>query len=208
MTVDQCTLDAEAFTETATCEETPSSGFDKSVITPGLPMIDVFLNKTKRANLVLMEEIMKNLTRSSFPMEDIGKNFSSLFNLLWNSNLPCFNNSKNPTNNFLLKKCMLYGKEQDCSKLFKPVPTDSGICCSFNQKDILKETEFSKLLKVKQNRESENETLYHAEIGVNKGLQLFVDQHSNRVTAGSVLSSSKYVERFLCNFHSTVFQII
>ena len=30
-----------------------------------------------------------------------------------------------------------------------------------------------------------------AEIGLRKGLQVFVDQHSNRVTAGSVLSTSK-----------------
>ena len=155
-------------------------------------MIDVFLNKTKRANLDLMEAVMKNITRSTFPMDEIGKNFTSLFNLLWNSNLPCFNSSKNPTKNFLLKKCLLYGKEQDCSKLFKPVPTDSGICCSFNQKNLLRESEFSKVLKIKQNREDEDEKLYHAEIGVGKGLQIFVDQHSNRVTAGSVMSTSKY----------------
>ena len=154
-------------------------------------MIDVFLNKTKRANLDLMEAVMRNITRSTFPMDEIGKNLTSLFNLLWNSNLQCFKSMKDPKAQYLLKKCTLYGKEQDCSRLFRPVPTDSGICCSFNQKNILRDSDFAKLLKIKQNREDEDEALYHAEIGVGKGLQIFVDQHSNRVTAGSVMSTSK-----------------
>ena len=37
-----------------------------------------------------MEEAMRQQTQSSFPLDQIGKNFTSLFNLLWNSNLPCY----------------------------------------------------------------------------------------------------------------------
>ena len=29
-------------------------------------------------------------------------------------------------------KCYWYGKEYNCSDLFKLRPTDSGFCCSFN----------------------------------------------------------------------------
>ena len=29
-------------------------------------------------------------------------------------------------------ECYWYGKEYDCSDLFKLRPTDSGFCCSFN----------------------------------------------------------------------------
>ena len=39
--------------------------------------------------------------------------------------------------------------------------------------------------------DDDDEFIHHAEIGTNKGLQVFVDQHSNRVTAGSIYSTSK-----------------
>ena len=39
--------------------------------------------------------------------------------------------------------------------------------------------------------DNDDEFIHHAEIGTNKGLQVFVDQHSNRVTAGSIYSTSK-----------------
>ena len=39
--------------------------------------------------------------------------------------------------------------------------------------------------------DDDDEFIHHAEIGINKGLQVFVDQHSNRVTAGSIYSTSK-----------------
>ena len=92
---------------------------------------------------------------------------------------------------------MLHGKEVDCAKLFKPVPTDTGICCAFNNKNVLRDSEYSRLLKRKQKNddveEEEEEQIHGAEIGVKKGLKVFVDQHSNRITAGSVLSTSKLV---------------
>ena len=90
---------------------------------------------------------------------------------------------------------MLHGKEVDCAKLFKPVPTDTGICCAFNNKNVLRDSEYSRLLKRKQKNDDveEEEQIHGAEIGVKKGLKVFVDQHSNRITAGSVLSTSKLV---------------
>ena len=33
---------------------------------------------------------MRRHTRATFPLDQIGKNFTSLFNLLWHSNLPCY----------------------------------------------------------------------------------------------------------------------
>ena len=95
---------------------------------------------------------------------------------------------------------MLHGKEVDCAKLFKPVPTDTGICCAFNNKNVLRDSEYSRLLRRRQSEdrilggddeEEDEEHIHRAEIGVKKGLQVFIDQHSNRVTAGSVLSTSK-----------------
>ena len=165
-----------------------------------MPMIDIFINKTKRQDVQKMQEVMRSQMRSEFPIEDISKNFSSLFNLLWNSNLPCFSKNDTPGSDHLLKKCILHGQGVDCSRLFKPVPTDMGICCSFNHKNVLKDSEFQQLLQHKQmnrqmNSKIENEDqTYLAEIGVGRGLQVFVDQHSNRISAGSVLSASRCVK--------------
>ena len=105
-----------------------------------------------------------------------------------------------PGSEHLLQKCVLHGKEVDCAKLFKPVPTDTGICCAFNNKNVLRDSEYSRLLRRRQSEdkildgddeEEDEEHIHRAEIGVKKGLQVFIDQHSNRVTAGSVLSTSK-----------------
>ena len=91
-----CQLGAQAFTTEPKCEDAPPPGPDSApapapeLVTPGLPPIDLFLNRAKRANLLQMEEAMRQQTQSSFPLDQIGKNFTSLFNLLWNSNLPCY----------------------------------------------------------------------------------------------------------------------
>ena len=126
------------------------------------------------------------------------KKFSSLFNLLWYSSLPCHSNDGSPRSEFLLKKCLLHGSEVDCTKIFKPIPTDMGICCSFNHQNMLKDSEFSQLLKNKQNGNDDydDKIIHLAEIGGNMGLQVFVDQHSNRVTAGSISSATKYHKQF------------
>ena len=162
-----------------------------------LPMIDLFLNESKRENLKKMEKIMKDIMNANFPVEEIGKNFSSLFHLLWPSSLPCHSAEDSPGSEHLLKKCLLYGQEVDCANLFKPVPTDMGICCAFNHKNVLRDSEFLQLLKKKQEvfkRADKYDEIHLAEIGLGKGLQVFVDQHSNRVTAGSVLSTSRYLD--------------
>ena len=58
-TKDQCSLEAEYFTSEKSCQNSSSSGFDKEIISKDLPMIDVFLNKDKRNDLLLMEEVMR-----------------------------------------------------------------------------------------------------------------------------------------------------
>ena len=119
---------------------------------------------------------------------------SAACSTLWQSSLPCHSAEDSPGSEHLLKRCLLYGQEVDCANLFRPVPTDMGICCSFNHKNVLRDSEFLQLLKRKQEvfkRADKYDEIHLAEIGLGKGLQVFVDQHSNRVTAGSILSTSK-----------------
>ena len=52
-------MDAEYFKSEKSCQNSSSTGFDKEIINKDLPMIDVFLNKEKRRNLLLMEEVMR-----------------------------------------------------------------------------------------------------------------------------------------------------
>ena len=59
-TNDQCSLDAEYFTSEKSCQNSSTTGFDKEIINEDLPMIDVFLNKDKRKDLLLMEEVMRS----------------------------------------------------------------------------------------------------------------------------------------------------
>ena len=86
-----------------------------------LPLIDIFLNKAKREDVQKMEAVMKELVNANFPVQQIGKNFSSLFNLLWTSSLPCFSKNNTAYSDHLLKKCVLHGKEVDCSKIFRTI---------------------------------------------------------------------------------------
>ena len=57
ITKNQCSVDAEYFTREKSCQTSSSSGFNKEIINKDL--IDVFLNKEKRKNLLLMEEVMR-----------------------------------------------------------------------------------------------------------------------------------------------------
>ena len=157
-----------------------------------------------------MQKIIIDLVRANFPFDQIGQNFPSLFNLLWHSNLPCTNKDDNPGSEYLLKKCLLHGEEVDCASIFTPVPTDLGICCSFNHRNVLRDSEFSRILKMKQNIKVEDaeDEIYFAEIGEAMGLQVYVDQHSNRVTAGSVFSTSRQVSVMPISFELVPLSVI
>ena len=193
-TVDQCQAQDDTWKSSAECGTSVLDDF--KLIDKDLPIIDMFLNPAKRSGLKETEDRMRVLARTHFPSAEIGRNLTSLFNLLWNSNLPCFGGADN-SGGFLLKKCFLYGEERDCRDLFRPVTTDSGICCAFNHRQRLRDSQYSRLLKMKQREEreeraGENSEGFQASVGVAKGLKVIMDQHSNLVTAGSVLTTSKY----------------
>ena len=46
--------------------------------------------------------------------------------------------------------CSLQGKEVNCSEIFTPVVTDSGVCCAFNLHMDLKESQYSELVEEMQ----------------------------------------------------------
>ena len=162
---------------------------------PDFPLIDLFLNNQTRGDFKKMQEVMKNYVQDNFPFDQIGENFTALFHLLWPSSLPCHAPGHAPGSAHLLQRCLLHGQELDCARLFRPVPTDRGVCCSFNHRDVLRDSSFSRLLRSKQHGDygegDDGDGLHLTDIGKTMGLQVFVDQHSNRVSAGSVSATSK-----------------
>ena len=66
------------------------------------------------------------------------------------ANLPCSSHSQVLSKFSLLKKCELGSREVDCSKMFKKVTTDGGMCCSFNMKDIFRDSQYSELIREMQ----------------------------------------------------------
>ena len=67
---------------------------------------------------------------------NLQKSYSSLFEILWYTQLPCFDvegvTSDEKNQYGLLKACYWKGMKVPCSKIFKTFPTDQGMCCTFN----------------------------------------------------------------------------
>ena len=100
---------------------------------------------------------------NEFGAMDLVKSYKSLFELLWYSQLPCFD-VKNITSNTLgemsiIKKCFWKEMEMPCPSIFTAMPTDRGMCCIFNMKkaeDIFQKSEYASLIQTMQNMDREN----------------------------------------------------
>ena len=99
--------------------------------------------------------------------EEHARLYSNLFRLLWKSTLPCYPSSSSTLSmsTHLLRQCRSHGQRQrqrtkrhcrwegkqvNCSEIFTPVITDSGVCCAFNLQDHLKESAYGSLVKEMQ----------------------------------------------------------
>ena len=154
-------------------------------------LIDIFLNPANNTNLEMLEEFKKNQTKSTFPASSLSTHYLNLFRLMQHSTLPCFKKTNAAADDFLLKKCSWNGKEVSCSKLFKTVPTDSGMCCGFNVDSALSKSEYSDLVEEMQLEEDNMLDNILNIGGIANGLKLVLDQHSNSVTSGSVFTDNR-----------------
>ncbi len=75
--------------------------------------------------------------------------FPNLFELLWYSQLPCFDvegvTSDYDGHRSLLKRCTWKGVVLNCSAIFRTFPTDRGMCCAFNMikaDELFKESQY------------------------------------------------------------------
>lgn len=146
---------------------------------------------------------------------DIKKAYENLFEILWYSQLPCFD-VRNITSEFkdemsLIKRCYWKGQKMRCSSIFLTRPTDRGMCCTFNMEKaehIFRKSKYASALSSLQKQDLENslkkenlknlvqqERIHQNYIdqkepktqpGQNKGLRLILDAHTDRVAPGTV----------------------
>jgi hypothetical protein len=136
---------------------------------------------------------------------DMEKSYGKLFELLWYNQLPCFDvpgiTSKEKDEIFL-KRCYWKNEKMNCNEIFQKRPTDRGMCCSFNiqkAEDILKESKYTESLSSLQSKELGNDEKSsqtkkpfkepRPEAGINKGLTVIVDRHSDILSPGTVTDS-------------------
>ena len=137
---------------------------------------------------------------------DMEKSYMHLFELLWYSQMPCFDvkglTSKAKDELSFLKKCYWKEKQISCNAIFNQRPTDQGMCCSFNMKkanQILKKSRYTEAISARQSKDAEsafetedvpswyrNDVEPNPQAGRDKGLTVIFDGHSNKVSSGTV----------------------
>ena len=133
---------------------------------------------------------------------DMKKAYMPLFEILWHSQLPCFDiqniTSKEKDETSILKKCYWKGIHFECSAIFKTHPTDRGMCCTFNREaadSMYHESRYTMALKKMQEldknlaieEESVQTSLDMVPIaGEEQGLTLILDAHKDLLTSGTV----------------------
>ena len=137
---------------------------------------------------------------------DVAKSYKSLFEILWYSQLPCFD-VRNITSEYkdemsLIKRCYWKGRQINCASIFYTRPTDRGMCCTFNMEKaerIFQKSRYAAMLSKMQKQDAKygfeeykpphwylSSKEPKTQAGQDKGLQLVLDAHTDRVSAGTV----------------------
>ena len=172
----------------------------------GIKKLNVMLDP-RRGNerAIKVQEAIEKYEKG-FGNLDMTKAYENLFEILWYSQLPCFDvaniTSSTRDEMSMLKRCFWKGKQVNCTSIFKTRPTDRGMCCSFNMnaaEEVFRKSNYGDMINRMQRQdlnlsfESEklpewyvkaNEPMSQA--GLTKGLMLVLDAHTDRVSSGSV----------------------
>ena len=100
----------------------------------------------------------------------------------------CTASTDNPDSPHMLSKCSWKGEKVNCSDIFTPVITDSGVCCAFNLQDNLRESDYSRLVHTMQGESKgpSEEKMRKVVSGIGRGLEVFLDQNSHRSSAANI----------------------
>ena len=112
--------------------------------------------------LAKLEQARKDYNEN-FGAADLQKAYESLFEILWYSQMPCFD-VRNVTSDAkdqmsVIKRCYWKEMEMACPVIFQTLPTDRGMCCAFNKEkaeDIFKKTKYGDAVKRMQQSDQDN----------------------------------------------------
>ena len=94
-------------------------------------VLDDFFIPELNEQAAIKAEIAQKAFTENFQSMDLDESYESLFEILWYSQLPCFDVesvTSNEDGQFgMLKGCFWKGLEVPCSKIFTTFPTDKGI---------------------------------------------------------------------------------
>ena len=199
--------DTEVNNTSVTCEEGGADDDDPI----GIQKLDLMFNPCKEKKKEQLREASRKEYDQAFGKLDLQKSFEHLFELLWYSQLPCFD-VENVTSSVkdemsLIKRCYWKGQEISCSSIFVTRPTDRGMCCSFNMEKaekMFREGRYGSMVSSMQHQDSlgsfDNTSLpdwYQerdepaTQPGQNKGLTIVLDAHTDMVSSGSISDNFK-----------------
>ena len=95
-----------------------------------LPPIDIFLNPQKESEVKHIVDAMMNTSREYFNRVNMELLYPELFRALWHYTLPCFPHPG--VEHAMLRSCTIGQENVPCEKIFRRVPTDSGLLPSFS----------------------------------------------------------------------------
>ena len=191
-----------------TSDETRSKrGLNEKIELEAAPNIDILINPELKSKREEYEQYVMNKLRNFFKDRNSTKIYPNLFRLLWYTKTPCFD-LFNMTGDHahILKYCEWAGEEVDCQLLFEAVPTDVGICCSFNFNSSLTETVYAKLIRelklkerMKRNLSIEGREVLKGKVGFDMGLKVVMDSHSNIASPATINSDGNAFQVYIGN---------
>ena len=147
-------------------EETEKSS--EEILQPkNIQKLNLLLDPSKANERNEATKLARENYNKQFGGMDMKVSYQNLFEILWYSQLPCFdvNNitSNSPGETSVIKKCYWKEKKMHCPSIFKMLPTDRGMCCVFNMKkaeEIFQKSQYATLIQTSQDKDLENRYTY------------------------------------------------
>ena len=129
------------------------------------------MNPTKQTERQEKIQEAKKDYADNFGDVDLQKAYDSLFEILWYSQLPCYD-VKDVTSNAkdqmsIIKRCQWKGREISCPAIFKTLPTDRGMCCSFNMEmaeEIFQKSRYADVVQARQMSDTKNRFVFYSKV--------------------------------------------
>ena len=158
-----------------------------------------------------LENRRKASIKQKYEQLNITHAYRAIFDVLWHTQLPCFDvqetTSTTDNQHGMLKSCHWRGKRVPCSQIFSTMPTDRGMCCSFNiekAEKLFVDGIFTETIVDIQKRDKKLAFDRHEKIpfqpdekfpqpmaGKSKGLSVVLDARTDLVSEGSVYDNGK-----------------